>query len=164
MCDKNSKHSSFVLWVENSDTGGLKSGRQVAVRCRNATRRRSSSAKMAAPLQDAPNKNSVLLSSFLGSEGVKPIEIHRQMNVQYGDACLSLQQVYQWTGEVHERHQFCNRLSSTLCGTPSSDTRRHCSSWSHREGKSPRNSEWNSRISFLTLFKKRVRKVIIELN
>ena len=46
--------------------------------------------------------------------------------------------------EVHERHQFCNRLSLTWSGTPSSDTRGHCSSWSHREGKSPRNSEWNS--------------------
>jgi len=34
---------------------------------------------------------------FLSSEGVKPIEIHRRMNVQYGDACLSLQQVYEWT-------------------------------------------------------------------
>jgi hypothetical protein len=30
-------------------------------------------------------------------EGVKPIEIHRRMKVQYGDACLSLQQVYEWT-------------------------------------------------------------------
>jgi predicted nuclease with RNAse H fold len=30
---------------------------------------------------------------FLGSEGVKPIEIHRRMKVQYRDACLSLQQV-----------------------------------------------------------------------
>ena len=34
---------------------------------------------------------------FLSSEGVKPIEIHRRMKVQYGDACLSLQQVYEWT-------------------------------------------------------------------
>jgi len=33
---------------------------------------------------------------FLSSEGVKPIEIHRRMKVQYGDACLSLQQVYGW--------------------------------------------------------------------
>jgi hypothetical protein len=32
---------------------------------------------------------------FLSSEGVKPIEIHRQMKVQYGDACMSLQQVYE---------------------------------------------------------------------
>jgi hypothetical protein len=30
-------------------------------------------------------------------EGVKPIEIHRRMKVQYGDACLLLQQVYEWT-------------------------------------------------------------------
>jgi hypothetical protein len=37
------------------------------------------------------------------SEGMKPIEIHRRMKVQYGDACLSLQQVYEWT-KVHERH------------------------------------------------------------
>jgi len=34
---------------------------------------------------------------FFSSEGVKPIEIHRRMKVQYGDACLSLQQVYDWT-------------------------------------------------------------------
>jgi hypothetical protein len=34
---------------------------------------------------------------FSSSEGVKPIEIHQQMKVQYGDACLSLQQVYKWT-------------------------------------------------------------------
>jgi predicted nuclease with RNAse H fold len=34
---------------------------------------------------------------FLSSEGVKLIEIHRRMKVQYGDACLSLQQVYEWT-------------------------------------------------------------------
>jgi hypothetical protein len=31
---------------------------------------------------------------------VKLIEIHRQMKVQYGDACLSLQQVYQCTGKL----------------------------------------------------------------
>jgi len=53
---------------------------------------------MAAPLQQAPKKNSVISSVFfLSSERVKPIEIHRRMNVQYGDACLSLQQVYEWT-------------------------------------------------------------------
>ena len=27
----------------------------------------------------------------------KPIEIHRRMTVQYGDACLPLQQAYEWT-------------------------------------------------------------------
>jgi hypothetical protein len=39
-------------------------------------------------------------------EGVKPIQIHRQTKVQYGDACLSLQQVYQWT------RKFMNGISS----------------------------------------------------
>ena len=43
---------------------------------------------------------------FLSSEGVKPIEIHPRMNVQYGDACLSLQQVYEWT------RKFMNGISS----------------------------------------------------
>jgi len=38
------------LYVNNSDTPGLKSGRQVAVRCRNATRRRNSTVKMAVTL------------------------------------------------------------------------------------------------------------------
>lgn len=33
---------------------------------------------------------------FLSSEGVKPIEIHRRMTAQYGDSCVSLQQVYKW--------------------------------------------------------------------
>jgi len=78
----------------------------VAVQCRNATRRRSSSVKMAARLQHAPKKTSVLSSVFLSSEGVKPIEIHRRMKVQYGDACLSLQQVYQCS------RQFMNDISS----------------------------------------------------
>ena len=47
-------------------------------------------------LQHAPTKNSVVIR-FLSNEGVKPVEIHRRMKVQYGDACLSLQQVYEWT-------------------------------------------------------------------
>jgi len=34
---------------------------------------------------------------FFYSEGLKPIESHRRMKVQCGDACLSLQQVYERT-------------------------------------------------------------------
>ena len=34
---------------------------------------------------------------FLSSEGMMPVEIHQRMNIQYGDACLSLQQLYEWT-------------------------------------------------------------------
>ena len=37
---------------------------------------------------------------------MKPIDIHRRMKVQYGDACLSLQQVYEWT------RKFMNGISS----------------------------------------------------
>ena len=49
----------------------------------------------------------------LSNEGVKPTEIHRRMRVQYGDACLSLQQVYEWTGK------FMNGISSvTDCPRP----------------------------------------------
>ena len=51
-------------------------------------------------------RRTVSVIHFLCSEGVKPIEIHRQMNVQYGDACLSLQQVYDWT------RNFMNSISS----------------------------------------------------
>ena len=78
----------------------------MAVRCRNATRRRSSSVKMAAPLAACTKEEKRSVIRFLSSEGVKPIEIHRQMKVQYGDACLSLQQMYEWT------RKFVNGISS----------------------------------------------------
>jgi cobalamin biosynthesis Co2+ chelatase CbiK len=46
-------------------------------------------------------------------EGVKPIEIHRRMKVQYGGAYLSLQQVCEWT------EKFMNSISSvTGCPRP----------------------------------------------
>jgi len=78
----------------------------VTVRCRNATRRRSSSVKMAAPLATCTKEEQRCVIRFLSSERVKPIEIHRRMKVQYGDACLSLQQVYEWT------RKFMNGISS----------------------------------------------------
>jgi hypothetical protein len=78
----------------------------VAVRCRNATRRRSSSVKMATPLATCTKEELASVICFLSSEGVKHIEIHRQMKVQCGDACLLLQQVYEWT------RKFMNGISS----------------------------------------------------
>jgi hypothetical protein len=54
---------------------------------------------MAAPLATCTKEEQ-------GSEGVKPTEIHRPMKVQYGDACLSVLQVYQWT------KKFVNSTSS----------------------------------------------------
>ena len=53
---------------------------------------------------------------FFYSEGVKPIEIHRRMEVQYGDACLSLQQVYEWT------RKFMNGISSVTDSPRSGQT------------------------------------------
>ena len=84
----------------------MKSGRQLAVRCRNATRRRSSGVKLAARLATCTKEEQRSVVRFLSSEGVKPIKIHRRMKVQYGDACLSLQQVYEWT------RKFMNGISS----------------------------------------------------
>ena len=84
----------------------MKIGRQVAVRCRNATGRSSSSVKMAALFVTCTKEEQRSVIRFVSSEGVKPIEIHQRMKVQYGDACLSLQQVYEWT------RQFMNGISS----------------------------------------------------
>ena len=61
---------------------------------------------MAAPLAACTKEEQRSVLRFFYSEGVKPIEIHRRMNVQYGDACLSLQQVYEWT------RKFMNGISS----------------------------------------------------
>jgi len=52
---------------------------------------------MAAALAKCTKEEQRSVIRFLSSEGVKPIEIRRRMKVQYGDACLSLQQVYEWT-------------------------------------------------------------------
>jgi hypothetical protein len=54
---------------------------------------------MAAPLATCTKEEQRSVIRFFYREGVKPIEIHRRMKVQYGDACLSLQQVYEWTGK-----------------------------------------------------------------
>jgi len=68
---------------------------------------------VAAPLAKCTKEEQRSVIRFLSSEGVKPIEIHGRMKVQYGDACLSLQQVYQWTGK------FMNGISSvTDCPRP----------------------------------------------
>ena len=72
----------------------------------NATRRRSSSVKKAAPLVTCTKEEQLFVIRFLSSEAAKRIEIHRRMNVQHGDAFLSLQQVYEWT------RKFMNGISS----------------------------------------------------
>jgi len=52
---------------------------------------------MVAPLATCTKEEQHSVICFLSSEGVKCIEIHRRMKGQYDDACLSLQQVYEWT-------------------------------------------------------------------
>ena len=93
--------------------------------------------KMAALLSTCTREEQRSGISFLSSEGVKPTEIHRRMEVQYGDAFLSLQQVYEWT------RKFLNGVSS-VADSPRPgqahrvvDTRGHCSSGSHCQGQSP---------------------------
>jgi len=61
---------------------------------------------MAAQLATCTKEEQRYVIRFLSTEGVKSIEIHRRIKVQYGDACLSLQQVYGWTGK------FMNGISS----------------------------------------------------
>jgi hypothetical protein len=51
---------------------------------------------MDAPLVTCTKEEQRSVIRFLISEGVKPTEVHRRMKVQYGDACLSQQQVYEW--------------------------------------------------------------------
>ena len=66
----------------------------------------SISIKMAAPLETCTREEQGSVMWFLRSEGVKPIEIHRRMKVQYGDASLSQQQVYEWS------RKFANGVTS----------------------------------------------------
>ena len=61
---------------------------------------------MAAPLETCTKEEQRSVIRFLSNEGVKHSEIHRRMKVQYGDACLSLQQVCMWT------RKFMNGISS----------------------------------------------------
>ena len=51
---------------------------------------------MAAPLSTGTMEEQKSVIRFLGSEGVKPSEICRRMEVQYGDSCLSQENVYEW--------------------------------------------------------------------
>jgi len=61
---------------------------------------------MAAPLATCTKEKQRSVIRFLSTEGMKLNEINRRMKVQYGDACLSLQQVYEWTTK------FMNGISS----------------------------------------------------
>jgi len=55
--------------------------------------------KMAVPLQQCTKQKQRSVVRFLFSEGIKPIEILRQVIIQYGDRCMSHAQVCEWTGK-----------------------------------------------------------------
>jgi hypothetical protein len=73
---------------------------------------------MAAPLGNCTNEEQRSVISFLSSESTKSIEIHRRMKVQYGEACLSLQQVYEWS------RKFRNSVTSLADAPLSGQTHR----------------------------------------
>jgi len=54
---------------------------------------------MAATIEASNREEQRSFIRFLRSEVVKPIEIHRRMKFQYSDACLSQQQVYEWSSK-----------------------------------------------------------------
>jgi hypothetical protein len=62
--------------------------------------------KMAAPLEKCTKEEQCSVIGFLSSDGIKPQEMHRRMKTQYRDACISLQQMYEWD------RKFKNEMSS----------------------------------------------------
>jgi hypothetical protein len=57
---------------------------------------------------------------FLFAEGVKPVEIIRRMQAQYGDNCLSRSKIYEWTDHFKRgRTSVCDEDRS---GGPSTST------------------------------------------
>ena len=82
---------------------------------------------MVAPLEASTRDEQRSVIRFLGSEGVNPSEIHRRLKMQYDDACLSLQQVYDWN------RKFISGVSSVAdaarsCRPHTADTRKGCRS------------------------------------
>ena len=60
---------------------------------------------MATPLSTCTVEGQKSVIHFLWSEGVKPSEIYRRMEVQYGDSCLSQGRVYEWVERFKNRRQ-----------------------------------------------------------
>lgn len=54
---------------------------------------------MATPLEHCTREEQRSVIGFLHSDRVKPIDIHRRMKPQYGNSCLSLQKVYEWSNK-----------------------------------------------------------------
>jgi hypothetical protein len=66
---------------------------------------RNSSYNMAAPLSTCTVEQQRSVIRFLWSEDVKPPEIYRRMEVQYGDSCLSHGRVYEWVERFQNKDE-----------------------------------------------------------
>jgi hypothetical protein len=65
--------------------------------------RQQKTAKMVALLEACTREEQPAVIRFLGSEGEKPAFIHWRVKRHYGDACVSLQQVYEWDRKCKSR-------------------------------------------------------------
>jgi hypothetical protein len=58
---------------------------------------------MEAPLSICPKEEMRGVIRFLFAEGVKPVEIIRRMQAQYGDNCLLRSKIYEWIDHFKKR-------------------------------------------------------------
>jgi transposase len=68
---------------------------------------------MEAPLSICTKEEMRRVIRFLFVEGVKPVEIIRQMQVQYGDSCLSRSKIHEWIDHFKKERTFvCDKERS----------------------------------------------------
>jgi hypothetical protein len=64
---------------------------------------------MEAPLSICTKEEMRGVIRFLFVEGVKPVEIIRGMQAQYGDNCSSRSKIYEWIYHFKKGEKFCMR-------------------------------------------------------
>jgi hypothetical protein len=64
---------------------------------------------MEAPLSICTKEEMRGVIRFLFVESVKPVEIIRGMQTQYGDNCVSRSKIYEWTDHFKKGKNFCMR-------------------------------------------------------
>ena len=81
------------------------------------------------PLQDCTIEERGVVR-FLWAEGVKPVEIHRRVLVQYGQSTMSQRKVYEWV----ERFKLCRTrvIDGGRSGRPSTSRSRKASEQEYR--------------------------------
>jgi hypothetical protein len=70
---------------------------------------------MGAPLSICTKEEMRGVIRFLFAEGVKPVEIIRRMQAQYGNNCLSRSKIYEWIDHFKKgRTSVCDERSGRL--------------------------------------------------